>query len=609
MAGIAGILQKNLGPGQLDDELTDSIDPLCLCERRVVGFDGGKVAVARKKENENSDSREIVDERFIGFVFGEPIDAEYLVWEQILRYVCGKDSHRLSGLKGTFAIAIVDKFNSSVYLVSDRTSQQPLYYCHYRDSFAFSTDLSTFCRLQRPVAFNELWLYEMMFFNYPIGQTTFVNNVFRMEPATVFTYDYKSNRNTAFFYAKPFKRRKQLIKGKEALEHAFSVFQARIPKYYETKDIIKVALSGGFDSRTVLSLAPEKALSELETYTYGEPGCYDLTEAACFSEKSKIANKKIVLDQAFINRLHDLMYDTVGLSGGLEKITRSILPFVFSKVTDSGKESTRIISGVSGDHLFRDHINGSGNVPSLISKHMMDVFQKREIVIEDKYFKNAFGTKYPEFEAHIRKVIYDLRNRYGELTYPEAYLSYLVYETGPKHFSGESAIANSYGSYVSPYWDSDIMNLAYEVEFGTIGLSEKHNKKDRYRECLLQSFIIGKNRNFRKIPIKGGIPLMAYTCNNKFAYQFFRVFTRGPGKIMEMVKHKPKASLENWESWINEILAENIKILLSRHALVRKFLTEGFLENTLRHKNIHWISKIATAEIVMGLVQNKWKHG
>ena len=606
MAGIAGILGNKFIGQTINALLLDSIDPLKFSERNVIKIDYGTMVIASIDVNKSYFPKLFVDNRYVAFLFGETVDSENMAWEKLFRHINCNDKN-LSDIKGSFAIAVVDKQRSTVSLISDRTSQQPLFYSICHECITFSTTLSTFCKVQKRSSFNVLWLYEMMFFNYPIGQTTFLINVLRLPPATILTYNYKTTENLLKCYAKPFKRKVPLIKGRDALEHSLSVFKKRIPKYFTNKtNNIAVSLTGGFDSRTILSLVPDELLPTLETYTYGETGCYDIEETSCLTKILKIAHKNIFLDQHFIEMLPKLIYETVMLSGGLEKINRSTLNFVFSKLTNGGKTPKSIVSGVSGDHLFRDHIRGIGNIPYLISSQMMDIFHGMEIIPNTSIFKNIFGIQYQEFKFHIRKVIKELKQLYGELNTPESYLSYLVYETGPKYFSGESSIANNYAKYISPYWDSDIINLAYEIEHSTIGFSEKYIKKDKYRECLMQAFIIEQNKKLREIPIKGGIPIKAFTCNRRIVYEMYRALIRGPLKIFSIARRKHTVYMENWELWLNETIKNEIKKLFTKDALIRKYLDDNFLDNVTKSKNIYWISKIATAEIIIGLVKNKW---
>ena len=608
MSGIIGILNKSKYSLQKNNENIDSIDPLNICQKKVWHQNKVLMAAAILKDNNPLCDKFCKEEKYIALLCGEPIDTVNFSWGQIYESICTEKFHKFTDFKGTFAIAVYDQRKESLSLISDRTSQQPIFYWHSHDSFAFSTSLSTFCRIIMHPKFNKFWMYEMMFFNYPIGQTTFLENVLRMPPASVLTYDCLKDKLSIKSYAKHFKRRRTLIKGREALDYGLNVFRNRVPKYFESNTNLAVSLTGGFDSRTILSLVPAELMKYIETYTYGNLGCYDFIEADRVVQALNLRHKKIIFSDDFLRLLPKLIYETVMISGGLEKISRSTLLYVYSILTNKGKEKRKIVTGVSGDHLFRDHIKGKGNVPTLVSAQMMKIFQTGKVSNEISQFNNIFENRYPEFKDHIQKVIGELRNCYGELTSPESYLSYLVYETGPKHFSGESAIANNFATFVTPYWDSDIIQLSFDIEYGTIALSEKFKKKDKYYESLFQAFIIEKSYSLGNIPNKGGISMKAFTRNNKIAYEVSNALIRGPKKLVSLFIKKPTVHLENWSTWLFDTIKKDLHKLILDNSHLRKYITKKFAENIIEEKNIHWTSKIATAEIIIDLINKGWKN-
>ena len=76
--------------------------------------------------------------------------------------------------------------------------------------------------------FNIEWLWEYLFFNFPIGQTTFLEKVKRMPPACVLEIDVESGDFLFSEYVTKFRKKEHLLKGGEALEYAYNVFRDRI---------------------------------------------------------------------------------------------------------------------------------------------------------------------------------------------------------------------------------------------------------------------------------------------------------------------------------------------------------------------------------------------
>ncbi|NIO43854.1 MAG: hypothetical protein GTO41_29125, partial [Burkholderiales bacterium] len=64
--------------------------------------------------------------------------------------------------------------------------------------------------------------------------------------------------------------------------------------------------------------------------------------------------------------------------------------------------------------------------------------------IDATFYTRIFGNRFEEFRSRIDRVLDDLEQEYGEFQDPEAYLSYLMYEAGPRYFGGQAAIANTF---------------------------------------------------------------------------------------------------------------------------------------------------------------------
>ena len=604
MPGMLGFLGNNASSAD-KPLLLETIDLLSLNKTRIVDLDEGFVAVSSLSNSPLKGERFYNQQDTISCFSGDLIGTQCVPWDNILNIIKTKKYSKFREFHGNFAIAHFNKKEKRITIISDRRSQHPIYYFITGNTLIYSTAISTYCRLADIPEFNVNWLHELLFFNYPIGQTTIFKDVLRMPPASILEYNLKSSKFSLFEYADHFRKPNSLIKGKKALKKALYVFNERMPKYFEKNTKVAVSLTAGFDSRTVLSFAPCETKETLETYTYGVADCIDLVEASRVSSMLRLPHRKITFDKRFLDNLPKLIYETVYLSSGLQGINRSTLLYMYRSLTNNGQEFPVIITGVSGDHLFRDHINGSGNVPSLISSDMMQVFKKGQTFISTSFFRKAYGDNINNFEHHINNVIEELKAKYGQLNSPESYLSYLVYEITPKHFAGEAAIANNYSTFRTPYWDEDIIQLSYEIEYGTLGFSESLRKKDTYREKILQAFLVQNNKYFSEASIYG-LPLNLFANNNKLLYNANRAIKRGPKKIKSFLRPRPIPPLEDWSNWYNTILDREINNLISKNSLISNYLSPEFLKEIKQEKNTHWLGKIITAEIVLTLIKNRW---
>ena len=199
-----------------------------------------------------------------------------------------------------------------------------------------------------------------------------------------------------------------------------------------------------------------------------------------------------------------------------------------------------------------------------------------------------------------------IEDMYGKFSSFDAYLFYVTYEVTTKYFGGEASIANNFTIFRTPYLDADIIQLSYEIEYSILGFS-KFPKKDQYREKILQTSLVQNNRKFSKIKI-GGIPLNLYSNGRKPLYNFYRIVKKGPKKILSLFgKYPHYPLLEDWVCWYKTIINREIDRLISKDSIVCDYLNWEFLEEMKKIKNVHWLGKILTAEIILNLIKNRWR--
>ncbi len=604
MSGILGILGSHSRQIDITSFLV-VLNPLSSCDTKVLTTVDGYVAVSWHGNDLLRSSRFYEDAHYAACFSGDLIDFREVPWEKVLRDFRNRRYEHFSSYRGTYAIAIFEKENRRISIVSDRISQHPIYYLATDDGFIFSTTISAYSKLAMVPDFNVDWLHEFLFFNYPVGQTTFLKNVLRMPPATVYQYDLETSQSQSFEYSGLFKKEKELIAGREAFEKAQFVFNESIPRYFDDELDVAVSLTAGLDSRTVLSFGLTGNRESLVSYTYGIDNCYDLREASKIASALQLPHIKIIFDDEFLAELIELMYETVYLSHGLERVNRATLLYVYRMLTNRGQRFPLVVTGVSGDHLFRDHMRGLGNVPALISSAMMRIYREGMNGCHEEFFKKTYGDNYGGFETHIRNVLSNLQTRYGTFDSAESYLSYLIYEVAPKYFAGEAAIANHYSTFRTPFWDTDIIRLSYEIEFATLGFSEHLDRKDKYRECVLQASLIRNIKHIPHVPFRG-IPLHLYSSNNKILYTLYRVFNRGPSKIKSLLIPTRYPLPEDWSMWFDTVLSGEIDRLIGKDSLISNYIQPEFLRELKQKKDAHWLGKVITVEIILNLLKKRW---
>lgn len=309
----------------------------------------------------------------------------------------------------------------------------------------------------------------------------------------------------------------------------------------------------------------------------------------------------MVFDAGFEQTLPSLLADTVRLSGGMQPIGRATLLYLYQRLARQHGSGAVILSGVSGDHFFRGH----GNVPAIISAGMAQYFRSGETALQTAVYQDCFGPAADDFAHHIDTRLTQLRALYGEPTQPASFLSYLVYEVAPKYFGGEAAIANNYLTFRAPYWYTDLVALAYETQYSTLRYSKfRHRGPDPFGENVMQANVIRRNPRFAQLPING-IPLDVYASGNRALYQLVRLGVRSYERLTRSAS--AAAPLEDWHGWFQRSLKAEIERLLNDHSAITAYVTPQFINLVKRTNDTHWLSKLATAEILLQLIDNRWR--
>lgn len=599
MAGIIGILQptnKGLNKKiftQVSDQLPTET------HQKNFDFDNGYIAVSwlPRMPLKGHLFREN-DELLICF-YGDMIGVKTLPWNELVEIIETENFSRLENFNGIFSIIAYDKLKRELIIISDRRSQQPIYYKEAPDYFVFSSELSTFTKLADSPAFNERWFYDFLFFNFAIDETTFLKNVYRMPPSGILHYSLDESKIVIASYSNIFRKKQNLLYGTNAFRHAKNTFVERVPKYYEGVDQIACALTNGWDGRTMLALSPK--IEEIATYTYGVPGCSDLIGASKTAKFAELKHIKILLDQNFEKKLPEYIQKTVFFSSGLQNINRSTLLYVYESLTQNGAIFPLIISGIALDELFR----GQHSSPNPIPFDVVKLFQTGKGDVRKSYWSFILGDSFSDFYESISQKLEYLEDNIGSLKSTEAHLLYKIYMLGPQYFSGELKIANNFTTVRVPAWDSFIIDLAFSVKESALSFSSfSHSEKSGQELCKLQAYIISNvSPMFSKIPLLNTRPDIVL--KPKIIYNLYMLYRilykqiRNPGK-----KSPP---LENWDYWfitLHKDFFENL--IFSDNSLIRHLLSKYFIDQVKNNRDSYWISKLATTELILRYIRNKW---
>ena len=546
--------------------------------------------------------RQFENERWLILFPEDLIEHTKVPFQKFINILENNYLERLADLNGYYSIIAYDKINEDVFVISDRLANYPVFYFASNEKIIISSTISAFTNLLAEPIFNKKWLYNYLFFNFPMDEVTILENVFKLLPSAYLKINLASGRKEIKNYTEYFNKKGNLKSGKQSFEFAKEIFRQRIPKYFLGSDKIACALTAGWDGRTNLALAPDS--EKVTAYTYGMMGCRDLIESKKVTTKLNIKSKHIYFDENFFKIFPELLFETVFVSSGLQGILRTTLLYIYRNLAQSDFNMT--ISGLNYDVLFRGHFG----TPSHISPHFVPTMKNDKIEINQNYWENILIGDYKNFYDEIINKLNRLRSKIGPFDSPSSHLSYNNYYAMPRYFGGEMKVASNFLTIRVPGYDSEIMELAYSIKESCLSYSQmtghKRNSRD---EMIIQAYIFTElGGKFYELPIRNTKPSIVLA--GEIPFFIYTYYSRIQNKIIKLLAFKTKRNyLEDWNTWLNVKYRSFVDdLVFNREALINEYLNKNFLQEIEAKRELHVLGKIITTEVILRLIKNKWER-
>jgi len=366
-------------------------------------------------------------------------------------------------VKGWFNILIYDSKDRIYHLINSRLGMRPLYYHKASGYFVFSSQLASMLRcslIKRRI--NKKSVADYALFNYPLGSETYVEGVSLQAPASVLTI--KDSCVTQKFYWSPkslFTRK--LVPRGESLIHAEKLLRTAVNKMHADTATVGVALTGGFDGRTVLSLI-DKEKENLILYSFGAPGSKDISIPRAISRQLSYVYIPIHLDHDYgLNIFTEYAKKCIVRSDCRSTLARAHYLYAVDVLS---RRVGVVLTGNCGSELIRPvHLTGE-----VISNNMKVLFSRMNAESLACIFDRFFISKYFE-----RRSIYELKDTIcecladtaeiaeDELTLNQKFYLFLVKEVFRKYFGTEMAMEDGYVYNRSPYLDNDFVDFIFKT--------------------------------------------------------------------------------------------------------------------------------------------------
>jgi asparagine synthase (glutamine-hydrolysing) len=249
-------------------------------------------------------------------------------------------------LDGLFHFLILEPARRMLIVGTDRWALRPLFYSGGTGGVAVAPSARALLPSAGPPRIDREAAGLLLVFGFVPGDRTLLEGIREIPPGTIFTWKDGASRIASYrdvHFPSTYRNRPERVEVDELSELLSRAVAAR----FTPAERVTLPLSGGFDSRTLLSFVPHHERA-VELFTYGAPGCDDLTVAERIAEMSGYPWHPFLLEPGYIEAwAPEVVRSTSGLHPCLQAhglALRSLRRF-----------GTVTVLGNGGDALFGYH--------------------------------------------------------------------------------------------------------------------------------------------------------------------------------------------------------------------------------------------------------------
>jgi asparagine synthase (glutamine-hydrolysing) len=238
--------------------------------------------------------------------------------EELLAELYQKGDGFIEGLRGEYCLALYDPTTRRVLVATDAIASYPVYWVADSGGLVFSSDLSALLvaarqrpRLDLQAVANYLTIGAVL------GEKTLASGVQVLGPGTILVYDVESGvASTRSYFELATLFENKTDQRERYLEEVQAAFRNAVDRAMTAGGQIGLSLSGGLDSRALLSAVNGRAAS-IRTYTLGVDGCADQVIAQKLARIAGSQHQFFALGKEYLRDFLPNMADMVSRTDGM----------------------------------------------------------------------------------------------------------------------------------------------------------------------------------------------------------------------------------------------------------------------------------------------------
>jgi asparagine synthase (glutamine-hydrolysing) len=338
----------------------------------------------------------------------------------------------LEKLNGWFSGVLVDLREQKFVLFNDRYGVNRVYYHEDASGFYFSSEAKSLLKiLPGTRQLNLQSLGELLSCEAVLQNRTLFSGMSLLPGGSSWVFSRGEPVKKKTYFKQEALENQPELSGSDFYDKLKETWARVLPKYFRGKQAVGLSLTGGVDSRMMLAWAPCPP-GTLPCYTWANKyrDCADLKIARKTAKICHQPHKTIPVGDDFLSKFPILAEQAVYISDGGMDVTGSIDLYVQRLARQIAPVR---LSGVYGGEVLRRMVMFK---PSAIEKELFDSELVRSV-------KEAAMTYASELQGHR--------------------LSFTAFKQAPWYMSGKLALERSQVTLRTPYFDNDLVGLAYQT--------------------------------------------------------------------------------------------------------------------------------------------------
>lgn len=338
----------------------------------------------------------------------------------------------LCTLNGWFSGLLIDLKREKIILFNDRYGIQRIYY-HIKDNtLYFSSEakalLKVLPELRNP-DFKSIGAY--LSYDCVMDNKTYFKNVHLLPSGSSWIYS-KGNLEKKSYFDPSYLENQTPLDDNSFYQELGNTFKRILPKYFDEETITGMALTGGLDTRMILSSC-DMTKNKIEAYTYG--GMYrdscDVKIARKVAKELNCSHKTFRLDSQLLNNFASLAEKGIYITDGLANIT-------------------------TFDVIYLDKLARNVSNIKLTGKFGSQVLGRVRFALRDRFPDKKLINE--EFKKYISMYETTINNYHNEHRF-----SFILYKEIPWFWSRFTCAELSQLMVRSPYLDNELVKIIYRA--------------------------------------------------------------------------------------------------------------------------------------------------